>query len=500
MLRTHDVCSRCVLRVLGVRKLGLFVSIEETSKETSKETSPNNNETTPKKHCPACLGLLSCASVAGAVSTLRAQFAAEQWAAGGAADFLAAVRVPVQLAARAHAVALLVDAAAPAANCARLFTLTDAQIEVKDVLRMLINHHFALAAGIPFNPNSAFSVEIGFDHPETESDFDFMQSIPKCNLDVKRKRKRDEPGAIRTEGATWNHVLNASLALSYQELLDYKFLPFKPIKSPAVLAEHRFLHSSLWIAGVYNKYDRTVSNSRMEYAGKRLAKESVEELLAKHVDAFFRASGHKFASAGREDVDVLMLGAGRPFFLEVVNPRVLNATQAQITAVQKQINDENRGKLKITDLQLVGKHDTKPLKDSAATKKKSYTTLVKLSSPVSLSQLEEISKLRDIELKQQTPLRVMISRPDKNRDKVVHELHVKPENEGVLDKESGETKYDLVRVDLTTSAGTYVKEFMHSDEGRTVPSLKELLGVESATVETLDVLHVFLDWPKPVVE
>lgn len=53
-------------------------------------------------------------------------------------------------------------------------------------------------------------------------------------------------------------------------------------------------------------------------------------------------------------------------------------------------------------------------------------------------------------------------------------------------------------MDVTTSAGTYVKEFVHSDEGRTTPSLKELLGVDWAKVLELDVLEVHLDWPKTV--
>ncbi|KAJ3057908.1 putative tRNA pseudouridine synthase Pus10 [Podochytrium sp. JEL0797] len=192
-----------------------------------------------------------------------------------------------------------------------------------------------------------------------------------------------------------------------------------------------------------------------------------------------------------------MLGTGRPFYLEIVNPRVLDATQAQISAVMNRLNAELGGKIRITDLQLVDKNDTKTLKDSASTKQKSYTTLVKLSSPVSLAQLNALSELKDLELKQQTPLRVMISRPDKNRDKIVHSLLVKPEHP-VPDSIPTTPLYDLIRVDLTTSAGTYVKEFMHSDEGRTVPSVKELLGVEWAKVEHLDVLHVFLDWPKPV--
>ena len=42
-------------------------------------------------------------------------------------------------------------------------------------------------------------------------------------------------------------------------------------------------------------------------------------------------------------------------------------------------------------------------------------------------------------------------------------------------------------LDCTTQAGTYVKEFVHGDLGRTVPSLGSLLGC-SADILQLDVM------------
>ncbi len=42
-------------------------------------------------------------------------------------------------------------------------------------------------------------------------------------------------------------------------------------------------------------------------------------------------------------------------------------------------------------------------------------------------------------------------------------------------------------------AGTYIKEFVHSDEGRTVPSLGTLLGCkEPAQILELDVLEIHM--------
>lgn len=44
-------------------------------------------------------------------------------------------------------------------------------------------------------------------------------------------------------------------------------------------------------------------------------------------------------------------------------------------------------------------------------------------------------------------------------------------------------------------AGTYIKEFVHGDEGRTQPNLGSFLGFEdSAEILQLDVLEIHMDF------
>jgi len=40
-------------------------------------------------------------------------------------------------------------------------------------------------------------------------------------------------------------------------------------------------------------------------------------------------------------------------------------------------------------------------------------------------------------------------------------------------------------LDLKTQAGTYIKEFVHGDMGRTTPSLKQMLGVHGMQCDIL---------------
>ena len=53
---------------------------------------------------------------------------------------------------------------------------------------------------------------------------------------------------------------------------------------------------------------------------------------------------------------------------------------------------------------------------------------------------------------------------------------------------------NMFKLNLVTSAGTYVKEFVHSDFNRTKPSIQSLLGVDT-DILALDVKEVLLSWP-----
>lgn len=53
----------------------------------------------------------------------------------------------------------------------------------------------------------------------------------------------------------------------------------------------------------------------------------------------------------------------------------------------------------------------------------------------------------------------------------------------------------IFKLNLITEAGTYIKEFVHSDFGRTTPNLCLLLENCAADIITLDVMEVNVNWP-----
>lgn len=52
-------------------------------------------------------------------------------------------------------------------------------------------------------------------------------------------------------------------------------------------------------------------------------------------------------------------------------------------------------------------------------------------------------------------------------------------------------------LDIVTQAGTYVKEFVHGEFGRTEPSVSSIIG-EEIDIVALDVNGIDLDWPPAV--
>jgi tRNA pseudouridine synthase 10 len=96
------------------------------------------------------------------------------------------------------------------------------------------------------------------------------------------------------------------------------------------------------------------------------------------------------------------------------------------------------------------------------------------------------------EIVQRTPQRVAYRRADLDRSRRLRVLGLAPLREGV------------VELRILCEHGTYVKEWISGDEGRTRPSLQELLGVECRCslldveeIMTADVPGPRLDAPSP---
>jgi tRNA pseudouridine synthase 10 len=126
---------------------------------------------------------------------------------------------------------------------------------------------------------------------------------------------------------------------------------------------------------------------------------------------------------------------------------------------------------------------------SAETKNKSYRCMVWCESPdFDLSKLENYSPNLDEKgracctIAQKTPVRVLHRRSLLTRTRYIYNLlptKVSP---------------NCFILQLETSAGAYVKEFVHGDFGRTTPNVSQILGTK-ADIFQLDVVWLHDSFP-----
>ena len=261
-------------------------------------------------------------------------------------------------------------------------------------------------------------------------------------------------------------------------------------KNPQVVAcvDTRFADVTLDIApifirGRYNKLSREIPQTiwpcrvckgkgcgRCNNIGK-MYETSVQEIIGDVAVEMCGGKEHFLHGMGREDIDALMLGTGRPFVLEISDPRIRDIDLAEL---------ERRANLsdlsKFNSLSFTTREMVKDTKEAAPSN--IYRVKVRAEGKVNKERVIEVAQsFRNLCIDQRTPARVEHRRADLVRNRRILWVEADP-----IDEET----FDLT---LETESGTYVKEFVSGDEGRSRPNFSEALGVQ-CRVETLDVLAI----------
>lgn len=243
--------------------------------------------------------------------------------------------------------------------------------------------------------------------------------------------------------------------------------------------------AALYIYGRYNKYSREIPQTKWfckicrgkgckncSYTGK-LYDSSVEELIAETILDATKGEDESFHGAGREDVDVRMLGNGRPFVIEINNPkkRTLN-----LSIIESKINKKFKDEIKVSNLRFSDKKEVIRIKDASF--KKTYRIIMKCDKSLNNEKLKKvIQSLRGLKIGQLTPSRVAHRRAD-----LVRERHIYNSNLESLDG-------TIAILTLEAESGTYIKELVSGDNGRTKPNISELIGAPCKVTE-LDVIEI----------
>ncbi|HLH45441.1 MAG TPA: tRNA pseudouridine(54/55) synthase Pus10 [bacterium] len=284
----------------------------------------------------------------------------------------------------------------------------------------------------------------------------------------KREFKREVGSRIERSGKVFD-PLNPDLLINFErgQLI---------IKRPTLYLEGRYLKlfrnisQAKWVCN--NCYGNGCTECN--YKGRHFIA-SVEEFITTPILLLYQAERVVFHAGGREDVDVLVVGKGRPFVVEVVNPA---RRTYDLKTIEKAVNEYSNGIVQITLIGFTNSSRIEELKSLAEVSTKVYRGVIKFFERVDLNKLMETSKeLSGITLEQQTPWRVKKRRADKVRNKKVYSFNV----EYVDDY--------TARFTVVCQGGTYVKEFISGDDGRTKPSVSQILGIRCKCI-ALDLVGV----------
>ena len=404
--------------------------------------------------------------------------------------------------------------------------------DVKDAVKAAVSPSLSKALGgmrvTSANDDSAFlTVSMQFVHPATAKEVELVPSLaggkrsrqggkgsvflPTGGSDSKgcwKKRKRVPAADCAALGRAASQALVSGCArLDARALARSGFaVPPPPAPSmPHLLVRARA--SPLFVGGRYLKLLRDVSQSPFfDEKGDRRGRTSVQEEIERVVLPLFSepalpggggCDGCKFVTAGREDLDVRCLGKGRPFILEIANAKLGGGgppTQGALDAARRRLRESACG-VELGALAMVGKEELAAIKEGETSKQKSYEALcwlpceevddeviASINGAVQRAEeeeeegkkgkeenggKEEAAKGKGLVLKQTTPARVEHRRAMLVRERAIHQM--------TAARVPGEPNQILLR--LRTQAGLYVKEFVHGDGGRTVPSLVDVAGL-----------------------
>jgi len=299
-----------------------------------------------------------------------------------------------------------------------------------------------------------------------ESDTFAVGSHPDCRIAEAEQALWDAVGGETAEPykQAFNRLLGTRLAEATGREVD---LVHPEVQ---VLAHHRtgrvtLRIEPLYLGGGYRKLVRGLPQCRW-----KAWPTSIQEIVGDPVLRAAEGEDHRLHGCGREDTDVRCLGR-RPFVLEIRRPR---RRRLDWPALVAEINAT--GQVEVDGLAPCPRAEVACLK--ALRPDKTYRAVVELEAEVDEAALARLADLVGL-VRQRTPARVLRRRPDRTRRRRVVDLEWK--------------RLGPRRVELTVraQAGTYVKELVSGDGGRTRPSAAKVLGVEAACAE-LDVTAIHL--------
>ncbi|MDQ1281077.1 MAG: tRNA pseudouridine synthase 10 [Thermoproteota archaeon] len=240
----------------------------------------------------------------------------------------------------------------------------------------------------------------------------------------------------------------------------------------------------LYVEGRYKKLVRGLSQIRRicsECSGKgcqvcgwtgKQSSESIEELITLPIMKKTKGLGGVLHAAGREGLDVRVLGKGRRFIVEIKNPRVRNI---DMQPVQNEINKEANGRIEVSDLKLSSREGVKRLKEEEGVAR-IYSATVEFARDVTDEELKRLKECLDNKFISQTACYQTM----RTRKKYLYEVKIK------------RLKFNVIEMLVQCQGGLSIRELISGDDGRTSPSVADIIDASAKCIQ-LDVMDVHVE-------
>uniref|UniRef100_A0A182N9Q7 tRNA pseudouridine(55) synthase n=1 Tax=Anopheles dirus TaxID=7168 RepID=A0A182N9Q7_9DIPT len=481
-LRSVDCCRVCCLRFLKATKeefVDIDAALEKRGLEEAHETNGDQGAKKLKANiCVACLGLFDLDTIESIASEVKEHASYQQYQCE--AGFLTSISLPIVLHLRQLALWFDVLERFP-----ETFTAgTAPDIAVKDALKSIVIHQLEQSLAKPFSVDGVM-VNVPFTYANEQEELGTLELISPGVFANRKSNKHTKKEFISRNAFEKHFTPTAINAERFRKL--YPVPPVSKEQVGLARGELSFTGPTIFIAGRYNKFSRTLSQTPWMIDGKRMMEGSVQETIALAIAPHFGVSDEQliFSSSGREDVDVRCLGEGRPFVLEIPDAKRDQLPEDVAVGMEQQVG--NSKQVAVRDLQLVKREDLVHIRGTEDEKRKFYRALCVTTEPVTEEMVRKLCINEPFVLQQVTPLRVLHRRTLLARPRTVYSVRALA---------CRENPYAMV-VDIVSQAGTYIKELVHSDFGRTGPSFRSIIGT-AIDIHALDVMAIDLDWPKKI--
>ena len=271
-------------------------------------------------------------------------------------------------------------------------------------------------------------------------------------------------------GEEKNNQVEKPFKKSLGKILEEKLGKKVDFKDPDILIlidlKNKKINYQIKPLYIFGRYQKVVSGIPQTKWKRKKFKTSVQEEIGNPLLKITLGKNHSFHGCGREDIDVITSGNGRPFVIEIIDPKIRTF---DFKKAQEEIN-KNSKLVKVKNLSPTNKEKIKEIK--LAIPDKIYQAEVELERKVSKEELENACKLlSNITINQQTPTRVLKRRSNLLRKKKVYYFKIK--------------KYDPKNpiLEIKAESGTYIKELVSGDNNRTNPSFSLILNTKAKVVK-----------------